>query len=249
MPRRSIAPTAGARPKPRFAPSAAAGSRCRAPGCGNGSAICRSCCRSSAFPGICGKATQHQPHRALFRGGAPPDASHGVLWERPKRGSHHLLPVCWDSFGKFRTRAEMARTTFRFRSRRNVRHRVSDGKRQPPGDTPSARRRSSGRRSRPIELARLLRGMGETGRLAGAAMLGGIGILHRRRPFTELLGGFFLGNSVALLNLSNKLVLLAGDYVEVIIRQLAPLLADGTLHLLPLAFNLIPIHRDLLSSG
>jgi len=37
------------------------------------------------------KATHHQPHRALFRGGAPPDASHGVLWERPKRGSHHLL--------------------------------------------------------------------------------------------------------------------------------------------------------------
>jgi Transposase, Mutator family len=69
-----MAPTAVARPKPPFAPSATAGSRRMGRWCGNWSAPCQSCCRSSAFPGIygesCAPATSSNAV-SLRCGGAP----------------------------------------------------------------------------------------------------------------------------------------------------------------------------------
>ena len=59
----------GVKPKPRFAPSAAAGKRSTDRWWGNWNATCRSCCRSSAFPGIYGKSC------------APPTSSNAVSWK------------------------------------------------------------------------------------------------------------------------------------------------------------------------
>src|SRR6516225_10168982 len=52
----SIGPKAVARPKPPFAPFAAAGDRCMARWCDNWSAICQSCYRSLASHGTCGES-------------------------------------------------------------------------------------------------------------------------------------------------------------------------------------------------
>src|SRR5262249_46071671 len=63
-------------------------------------------------------------------------------------------------------------------------------------------------------------------------------------PFAELLLCFVLGDSVALLDLADQLVLLAADVVEVVIVELTPLLLDLALELFPIAFDPVPIHRS-----
>src|SRR6185295_13565361 len=51
-------------------------------------------------------------------------------------------------------------------------------------------------------------------------------LLNRSLELLDLLLGFFTSNAVALLNCAKQLVALAGDAVEVVVRQLAPLLAE-----------------------
>jgi Protein of unknown function (DUF3309) len=48
--------------------------------------------------------------------------------------------------------------------------------------------------------------------------------------------------AIALLELTFKLVLLAGDHIEIVIRKLTPLLLDLASDLLPISFNSIPVH-------
>jgi hypothetical protein len=62
-----------------------------------------------------------------------------------------------------------------------------------------------------------------------------------------LLLGFVLGHAIAFLDLPGELVAAAGDDVQVVIGQLAPLLLGLTCHLLPVALNSVPVHIDLLA--
>jgi hypothetical protein len=48
--------------------------------------------------------------------------------------------------------------------------------------------------------------------------------------------------AISLLDFALELILLAIDYVEIIIREFAPFLFDLAFHLLPASFNAIPIH-------
>jgi hypothetical protein len=63
----------------------------------------------------------------------------------------------------------------------------------------------------------------------------------------SLLFRFILGNSVPFLQTADKLIPFARDYIEVIVCQFAPLLAELALRLFPLTFDSVPIH-GLLSS-
>src|SRR5690606_25292546 len=68
------------------------------------------------------------------------------------------------------------------------------------------------------------------------------GVLGTGFPVLDLTLGLVLGNAVTFLNLARELVALAGDDVEVVVGQLAPLLLDLALHLLPVTFDAVPIH-------
>jgi hypothetical protein len=50
----------------------------------------------------------------------------------------------------------------------------------------------------------------------------------------------------AFLNLAFKLFALAGNFVEIIIGKMTPLLLDLAFELLPVSFDAIPIHCKLL---
>src|SRR5258708_9662690 len=63
-----------------------------------------------------------------------------------------------------------------------------------------------------------------------------------RFPFLELLLGLVLADAVGVLDLADQLVALAGDLVELIVGQLAPLLFHFALRLLPVACDAIPVH-------
>ena len=51
------------------------------------------------------------------------------------------------------------------------------------------------------------------------------------------------GDAIALLNTADELITLSTDALEVIVGQLAPLLAHLALGLRPIAFDLVPVHR------
>src|SRR5258706_16361932 len=54
--------------------------------------------------------------------------------------------------------------------------------------------------------------------------------------------GLVAGAAVALLDLAHELVALARDLVEFVVGELAPLFLDRALHLLPVAFDAVPVH-------
>src|SRR5262245_34288143 len=70
--------------------------------------------------------------------------------------------------------------------------------------------------------------------------------LQAALPFLHLPFRFVLGDSISLLNAARELLLLPFDHVKIVFRELAPLLLDLTLGLLPAAFNSVPIHHPLL---
>ena len=72
------------------------------------------------------------------------------------------------------------------------------------------------------------------------------GVVRLGFPLGELLLGFVLGHAVALLDLAGELVAAAGDDIEVVVGQLAPLLLGLAGDLLPVAFDLVPVHVNLL---
>ena len=67
----------------------------------------------------------------------------------------------------------------------------------------------------------------------------------RPRPGVGLLLRFILGDAVAFLDAADQLVFLSGHLVPVTVGELAPLFAGLALHLFPVAFNSVPIHRGL----
>src|SRR6185436_20465125 len=62
------------------------------------------------------------------------------------------------------------------------------------------------------------------------------------QPGGNLLLGLLFRDAVGFLDLADELVAFARSHVELIIRQLAPLLLGATLELLPIAFNTVPVH-------
>src|ERR1035437_10240626 len=86
-----------------------------------------------------------------------------------------------------------------------------------------------------IRIPRFLKASGRRG-------FRGAGFGLRTRPFVGLLFGLRFRHTISLLNATDQLILLAGDGFPVIIGEFPPALTAGTEELLPLAFDLVPIH-------
>jgi len=63
-------------------------------------------------------------------------------------------------------------------------------------------------------------------------------------PIIYVLADLILGIAVTLLNLAFELVSATADDVEIVVREFAPLLFDLPLNLLPISFNLVPVHHS-----
>src|SRR5215471_12124061 len=75
------------------------------------------------------------------------------------------------------------------------------------------------------------------------------GFRLRLRPFVGALLSFLFGDAVPLLQFSNELVTAPGDHLEVVVRQFAEALLEGTFCLHPFPFHLIPVHVLTLLSN
>src|SRR5512132_3795168 len=62
------------------------------------------------------------------------------------------------------------------------------------------------------------------------------------RERIDLLFGLVLRDAIRFLQLACELIALAGDRVDLVVGQLAPLFLDLARQLLPVAFNPIPVH-------
>src|SRR5215831_16604069 len=67
-------------------------------------------------------------------------------------------------------------------------------------------------------------------------------LVARALVLRELMLGRLARDAVALLDLADHLIALAGDLIPVAVGQLAPTFAGLADELLPVAFDLIPIH-------
>ena len=65
-------------------------------------------------------------------------------------------------------------------------------------------------------------------------------------PVVNVLLDLILGEAITLLDLSFELIAATVDGSEVIVGELAPLLLDLACDLLPISFNAIPVHDNLL---
>jgi len=65
-------------------------------------------------------------------------------------------------------------------------------------------------------------------------------------PVVNVLLDLILGEAITLLDLSFELIAAAVYGGEVIVGEFAPLLLDLTCDLLPISFNAIPVHDNLL---
>ena len=61
-------------------------------------------------------------------------------------------------------------------------------------------------------------------------------------PIVNVFASLILGDPVALLNLALQLIAAAADDVEIIVRQLSPLLLHLSFDLLPVSFHAVPVH-------
>src|SRR6202022_4591179 len=62
-------------------------------------------------------------------------------------------------------------------------------------------------------------------------------------PAVHVLTNLILGNPISLLQLAFKLLPSSINDVQVVIRQLSPLLLHLTFNLLPISFHAIPVHH------
>src|SRR5204863_1571145 len=74
------------------------------------------------------------------------------------------------------------------------------------------------------------------------ALVGLADLLHARFPFRELLFAVLHRDAVELLNSAEQEIAPSRDHVELIVGELAPLLAHVALELLPVACDAIPVH-------
>src|SRR5262245_12590438 len=70
-----------------------------------------------------------------------------------------------------------------------------------------------------------------------------------RIPVVDVLADLILGQTVALLDLALELIPAAGDDVEIIVGELAPLLLHLPFHLLPISLHAIPVHFECTSNS
>src|SRR5262249_16338500 len=70
---------------------------------------------------------------------------------------------------------------------------------------------------------------------------------HRVVPVVDVLADLVAGLAIAGLDLALELIPSPIDYVDVVIGQPTPLFFDLTLDLLPIAFDSVPVHRNLSS--
>src|ERR1700760_4096019 len=70
-------------------------------------------------------------------------------------------------------------------------------------------------------------------------------LLQRTEPVVHVFVNLVLGEAVALLQFAFELFAAAFDHVEIVIGEFAPLLLGLALDLLPVTFDLVPIHRHL----
>ena len=64
-------------------------------------------------------------------------------------------------------------------------------------------------------------------------------------PIVEFLLRLFLPDSVTLLQSPYEFVFAAGDHIQIIVGELAPVLLDRPFHLVPFPLYLIPVHNRL----
>src|SRR6266852_4074880 len=86
---------------------------------------------------------------------------------------------------------------------------------------------------------------GATDFFAGGGFFGAV----RARKIVYLAFRLVLGHTVAFLNLANELIALPANHLEIIVCQLAPLRLNLSDRLLPLPFDLVPVHGNLLFSS
>ena len=65
-------------------------------------------------------------------------------------------------------------------------------------------------------------------------------------PFLDAFFRIFLTQSVALLKTTDQLVTASGDFIELIVGELSPLLFNFAFELFPVPGCAIPIHSDFL---
>lgn len=75
---------------------------------------------------------------------------------------------------------------------------------------------------------------------------GGIPIAVATQELREHARAFLLGDAIFLLVSTHGLIVLAGGHAQLVIGQLAPPLSHTPAELLPLAFEPIPVHVNLL---
>ena len=66
--------------------------------------------------------------------------------------------------------------------------------------------------------------------------------LQSNREFVEFLLRLFLFVAISFLDAADQLISLSSDHGQLVVGQLAPLLLDLAGQLLPIAFDLIPVH-------
>jgi hypothetical protein len=66
--------------------------------------------------------------------------------------------------------------------------------------------------------------------------------LYRVDPLIDALFGFIFGDAISLLDLAYQLFASTLDLIEIIVRQISPLLFDLALELFPLTGHLVPVH-------
>lgn len=65
-------------------------------------------------------------------------------------------------------------------------------------------------------------------------------------PFLDAFFRIFLAQTVALLKATDQLVTASGNFIELIVGELSPLLFDFSFKLFPVPCCAIPIHGDFL---
>src|SRR5437016_10114417 len=79
-------------------------------------------------------------------------------------------------------------------------------------------------------------------RRSAGALLGWPRLLQRLEPVVHILVDLILGKAVTLLQLALQLFATAFDHIEIVVGKFAPFFLGGTLELLPVAFNPVPVH-------
>ena len=62
----------------------------------------------------------------------------------------------------------------------------------------------------------------------------------RVQPSIDVLSGLVLRDAISFLDHSLELIATTGDFIQIVVGEIAPLLLDAALQLLPVSFNTDP---------